>query len=170
MTIRTLINQYSYKKIFNLIYKNYYKDAEYSDAQHADVGFYNAWTELSKMEKPKEKDMLKSIYVTQVSDDLEPDADPYIDVTIREKSTDELWGIDFIPWDQIIDLDIENASSLGEDELLAAILWEITFWGFSSSKIEQNINKIREEHSDPLKTSYSEWKEISKELKDIFKK
>lgn len=58
----------------------------------------------------------------------------YIDVNLRTDSNEE-FGIGSQSWAELISMEIENKTNLQNEELLGEILWEITFHGFSESKV-----------------------------------
>ena len=66
------------------------------------------------------------------------------DVCVLDEEKDELSAMDFISWEDLIDLEVFNAINLPNEEVLAAILWEITFWGFDEETIQKEKNKLQE--------------------------
>ena len=98
--------------------------------------------------------------MTEFLDDLEETPKTIIDVCLIDNKTDEIFALDFLSWSEIIDLDVKNSTKLNEEELLAHILWEITFWGFSDSKISQERAK--------LDGGEKNWEVIENELKDLY--
>ncbi len=65
---------------------------------------------------------------------LDKDYYTYINVNLRDLSGEET-GIGNQPWAELISMEIENETNLQNEELLGEILWEITFHGFSESKV-----------------------------------
>ena len=69
MTLRDLIYTCSYKSVFNVIYKVYYKDKTDEEISNADLGFLGAWQNLYKLKANPNKDW--KIYITEKEDDNE---------------------------------------------------------------------------------------------------
>jgi hypothetical protein len=160
MTIKELLKKYRYKNIFNLIYRIFLKEKKPEDIYNLDLNFYTAWKELIKTEAINTLHDTE-IYITQIEDDLETPPEPIIDVCLIDNKKDELFALDFVSWGEIVGLKITNATSTKEDECLARILWEITFWGFSDSKISKEKAKLKESVS-------KEWREVEKDLGDVY--
>ena len=161
MTLRKLLNKYRYKNIFNILHKNYLTKKRKEKVQNADLGFYSAWNELISLEVPEVINLVEALHISEVVDDLEPDSLPFIDITLRDRDTDELFSLDFCSWDKLIDLEIENATTLKDDEILAEILWEITFWGFSQDKILKQRKELERETKEA-------WDEVEKDLGNLY--
>jgi hypothetical protein len=83
----------------------------------------------------------------------------FIDVLLYNEKEDETFALDFFPWSELIDMKIKRDEPLGltDDEVLAHILWEITFWGYTESEVKKQ-KSITENSS----------KEESIELEDLF--
>jgi hypothetical protein len=159
MTLRRLLNKHNYKKIFNLIFSNFLRKKTYEEVRRLDVNFLNAFNELLEI-KPYDNYKNCSIYVTEFSDDLEKNSNSIIDVCLIDNKTDEIFALDFLSWSEIIDLDVKNSTTLEGAELLSHILWEITFWGFSDSRISQERAKLKDGEKD--------WEVVEIELKDLY--
>lgn len=159
MTLRKLLSKHNYKKIFNFIFKTFLREKTYEQARSFDLNFFNATEELIKI-KSYNNHQNCSIYVTEFLDDLEETPKTIIDVCLIDNKTDEIFALDFLSWSEIIDLDVKNSTKLNEEELLAHILWEITFWGFSDSKISQERAKLDDGEKN--------WEVIENELKDLY--
>jgi hypothetical protein len=136
MTLRELINKTNYKTVFNIIYKTHYSRKGKKEVLAADLSFLSAWKTLSSLEpNPQDKGQIHCIDLTE-----EPKT---IDVCYYSVEEDELYALDFIPWKDLIDLEVRSSiSSL--PKILAHIIWEITFWGFNPETIEAEGKKISE--------------------------
>ena len=66
-----------------------------------------------------------------------------IEVCLFDESEDELFALDFIDWNDIIDMKVLRAVNVSDKKCLAHILWEITFWGFSNEKVKEESLKLK---------------------------
>lgn len=154
MTLRQLISKNNYKKVFNIIRSSYYVNSSYGDIVSADVGFRRVWDSLIALQPAKDSENFV-IFISEIFDDLS--SQYYIDVSLRDLESDSLFSMDFSCWSEIIDLKIEDAVGLKQEELLAHILWQISYWGFSqgeSLKKKDEITKL--------------WRNFQKEFKKDF--
>ena len=57
------------------------------------------------------------------------------------------YGLELIPWNEVVSLFVsENTmSSLKPEEIVAAVLYEITFYGFTEEDIKEFKNKLEED-------------------------
>lgn len=138
MTLRDLLIKCSYKKTFNQIYKFYLK-GQYEDSEitEFDCLYYNLFKKLISL--PEKLDPNSKIYLANINGE-----EPEIDVCFLDKNKDELFAMDFIDWGDIIDLEIYTTFESTDEEYLAHILYEITFWGFD----QETINKQAKNDSD----------------------
>tara|TARA_B100000073_G_scaffold346473_1_gene357972 strand:- start:540 stop:950 length:411 start_codon:yes stop_codon:yes gene_type:complete len=133
MTLHELINKSNYKTIFNLIYKWHLKSKIYEEVSAYDVKFLDAWTILRKIKLSKEQDF--NIY-------LKHDEESGIDVCLFSIKENSFYALDFVAWDELINMEIVNKSSLSDKEVMASILWEITFWGFNPEQISNQAKVL----------------------------
>jgi len=138
MTLRDLIYTCSYKSVFNVIYKVYYKDKPDEEISNADLGFLGAWQNLYKLKANPNKDW--KVYITEKEDDNEK----FIDVCWYNEAEDKLYAIDFVDWEELIDSEIYKAVPMNDTTAAAHILWEITFYGFSASTVKEEAVKLQE--------------------------
>lgn len=148
MTLRSIINKNSYKKIFNFIYKIYYSEKNYvsSDIMQYDIAYLNVFNALRDLSTNDDKTL--QFNIKECEDCCESKC---IDVTLFEPSSYETFACDFYPWSELIDIDIMCDLPISEAEIAAHIFWEITFWGFSEEKIKEEsdlITKNSEEIED----------------------
>ena len=139
MTLRSIINKNSYKKIFNFIYKIYYSEKNYanSDVVQYDISYLNVFNALRDLSVNDDKTL--QFNIKECKDCCESKC---IDVTLFEPSSNETFACDFCPWSELIDIDIVCGLPISEAEIAAHILWEITFWGFSEEKIREQSDLI----------------------------
>lgn len=73
-----------------------------------------------------------TIVLREVADDEHT----YVDVHLEHDGT--TFAVDYIDWTRLIDLQIRDDIGLQAHDILAHILWEITFHGFTNSKVKQS--------------------------------
>jgi len=142
MNLQELLKSTQYKLVFNQVYK-YYLSESYSKSKikNMDVGFLRAFEELRDMtpETHEDKDVShSSIYIKEVNQDQEI----FVDVCLRSEDGDEYFSLDFLPWESLLELNVDSNIELTKEEMMAHILWELTFWGFSASKVDEQGKKI----------------------------
>lgn len=146
MTLRELLNKCFFKKVFNKIQFLYYKSEPTKNNRfliEASYGYMKVYDSLSQKKKNPNNDW--KIYITE-KDYLEKGRirSQYIDVCYFNNSEEKKYAIDFVPWDDLIDLEIHNCIKMDDTTTLAHILWEITFWGFCDSQIEKEKKLLTE--------------------------
>jgi len=57
---------------------------------------------------------------------------------------DEVWSLDFIDWNCLIDLPIKDKICKTLSERLARILYEITFWGMTRESVLQQAEETKQ--------------------------
>lgn len=138
MTLRDLISSCTFKKTFNELYKSYFKNCLTNDEiQKLDLRYYKFFEYLKSL--PESKTSSDKIYVTHTSGE-----DFVIDVCFLDKHKDELFALDFVDWDDIIDLEVYRTFQISDEECLAHILHEITFWGFDKETFEKQKKILRD--------------------------
>lgn len=138
MTLRDLISNCTFKKTFNELYKSYLKGCLKNDEiQKLDLRYYKFFEYLKSL--PENKTSSDKIYVTHTSGE-----DFVIDVCFLDKHKDELFALDFVDWDDIIDLEVYRTFQISDEECLAHILHEITFWGFNKETFEKQKKILRD--------------------------
>ena len=154
MTLRELLYRKSYKNIFNVIYKTFLKDNAQDRIIDLSIKFENAFTELKSIEKQnKTKNLV-------VLNEIESEEEQIIDVCFYDDKQDEHYSLDFMDWGEIIDCEVVAPKKFNQTTIVAHILWEITFWGFSQQRISSEQKKIQDK-------STSEWKDIEKDLGNL---
>lgn len=138
MTLRDLLFNCTFKKTFNKLYKFYLKDSfKKEQIQKFDLRYYKFFEYLKSL--PKNKISSDKIYVTHTSGE-----DFVVDVCFLDKHKDELFALDFIDWGDIIDLEIYRTFQMSDEECLAHILHEITFWGFDKESFDKQKKLLRD--------------------------
>lgn len=157
MTLEKLLKLHRHKQVFNFIYKTFLSHAQNEEVERIDSLFYSFWRALTET-KPNEKVNSKNfLFVTQIEDDLHEPPVTIVDVSVYYSELDELDLIDFVKWQDLLSLNIKNSTPLNEFELLCYILYEVFLFGFSTAEVEKRNKSHR-----------TNWKEIEKELKDVF--
>lgn len=132
MTLRELLKETPYKSVFNVIYKTFYQEKKYLNSKiiEADLSYSKVYKDL--LDLPENKIENQKIYIANVADLAQE-----IDICLLDETEDELYSFDFVPWKDIIDLEMLKTAKLSTVDCLAHILWEMTFWGFSEEQIEK---------------------------------
>lgn len=145
MTLRELLYRKSFKNIFNVIYKNYLKDKSSDKITEYSISFEKAFEELKNVELNKKTKNL--IVLNEIKDKDEE----VIDVCFYDDSEDEHFALDFMDWGEITECEVVAPKKFNQTTIVAHILWEITFWGYSRDKITEQrktLNKLSEEIED----------------------
>ena len=153
MTLRELLKKSSYKPVFNEIYKNYYFRLPVERVTLADISYQRVYTDLKK--KAPHDDGGCNIYITKTGKEEEP----YIDVLLYNRVEDSLYSLDFYPWSQLIDCPIDNTADIENSAVLAHVLWEMTFHGFSEESVAKKrlALKILKERIDSGEEKITPW-------------
>lgn len=120
MTLRELIDSNAYKKVFNFIYKNYFKGKPTSTIIELDLQFYRLYSFLKKL--PISEQNLIKIYITQTTG-----KDISIDVCLFDELNDEILNLDSLNLNDIIDTEIYKAINLPDYQCLSHILYQLNF-------------------------------------------
>ena len=70
------------------------------------------------------------------------ESEEYIDVSLYSPINERKYALDFSDWRTLIDASIQNTPALTETALLAHILWEITFYGFTEKEVLKARNDL----------------------------
>ena len=139
MTLQKLIKKCFYKPVFNNIYKHYLKEDVYYTANKVsqmDINFLQAWNELSNTIPAESEDKDVKDSVIFIGNRVE-DEEVFTEVCLLNKVNNETYGLDFLDWNVLLAKEIKTDFELADSEILAHILWELTFWGFSSEAVKQ---------------------------------
>ena len=144
MTLRELLYRKSYKNIFNVIYKTFLKDHPQDKIIDLSIKFEKAFLELKSIEqqnKTKNLVVLNEIE-NEIEDEAENGGEQIIDVCFFDDKQDEHYGLDFMDWGEIIDCEVVAPKKFNQTTIVAHVLWEITFWGFSREKITKERKEL----------------------------
>jgi len=136
MTLRELLYRKSYKNIFNVIYKTFLKDRPQDKIVELSIKFEQAFSELKSVEQQnKTKNLV-------VLNEIESEEEQIIDICFYDEKEDEHYGLDFMDWGEIIDCEVVAPKGFNQTTIVAHVLWEITFWGFSREKITEERKEL----------------------------
>jgi len=146
MLLKTLINNVNYNDVWAVIGKEYNLK---KDARQA----YEAVFEELKILEPKPCDPPVICVVAKMENWLSP-GEFIFDVFGIISGDKNHYALEMNPWDEWLNYDILNKSIevYGQAEVLAHILYEMTFFGFSS----KTVNKRAEKERKFLEKSYKE--------------
>ena len=111
-----------------------------------------------------------SIKLSKVEKDNFNDEE-YIDVSLYSEDEDQGYAVDFTTWESLANkyVILAEDTALSKAEMLAEILWEITFWGFSMETINKERAKLDQAVEDVLDTncvSFDSVEEMFREISD----
>jgi hypothetical protein len=141
MTLRELINKVADKghlsKTTQFIHKEYYPDQANSEREGIDCSYQVVVGELLEL-PPKEARYEICVHKKDGAEET--------DVSLYCEEDEETYAMDLTPWEDIIDAKIKNdlQTLTWEHELLAHILWEITFYGFTQDKVELSKDQMEQ--------------------------
>ena len=140
MTLRDLLRKCSYKNVFNIIHKEYYKGKFPEEKiKEADQGYLHVYYELQSLKKKPSEEY--QIYICREED---AGGEKFIDVALYCAEDEQVYAIDLTPWEDLIDAEIKNDTEFQQDKVLAHILWEITFYGFRAERVKLERIKLKE--------------------------
>lgn len=94
--------------------------------------------ELPKGEVSITSELLSKQYV------LEPDEEDVLMFDVSLMRDDTLYGIEFIPWDEVVNLAIseDTVKQLPVMDIACHLLYELTFTGYSNSEVQQTAKEM----------------------------
>ena len=165
MTLRELINKCSYKSVFNVLYREYYKGREDVEVSYIDLSYLGVWKELIKIDLNLNKDY--KIYITEGEDSVF-DGEKYIDVCLYSIAEKERYAMDTTLWSELIDMEVYKGVEMDDTKALAHILWEMTFYGFTGEAVALKKEEFKElaRRIDSGEEKMIPWEDIKKDLGD----
>lgn len=118
-------------------------------------GYSNAVREMLELYGSDKYEGSKIVVESQVIDGEE-----FSDVFL-EDGTDK-WALDFVDWNDIIDLPVEDRVSVEVSEMLAHVVYDITWWGFTRESINQQAREL--ENIDKDNIIEVDWDEFSEDV------
>jgi hypothetical protein len=173
MTLRDLLKKSNFKSAFNVLYREYYFDNPEREVVEYDFKYRKVWDTL--LDLPKNSGNEYKIFIKEVEGDLIEGCngevmqrEKIVDVCLYSSKEKQTYAIDLTMWQELIDWEVSNSTKMNGSEVLAHILWEITFYGFSPDKImlEKEELKKRIERIESGEEKLIPWEDIEKELGD----
>jgi hypothetical protein len=62
-----------------------------------------------------------------------------------------VFAMGFVPWSKLIDTPVINKAGFSNEQLLAEILWEFTFYGWTEKRVEKRIDEIEGKIKEAIK-------------------
>lgn len=155
MTLRELVDHVTSRGFFNKVGSHLQTiNPEWAEYNVVDVTkrFRNVVDELADLPGGDEI----SDYVIVV-DQFTGDDTSYIDVYL-EDSDKKRWSVDFVDWNELIDLRIKDMISNEVSQMLAHILYEMTWWGRTRKSIldqRDELERIQKDEDNLLSFSLS---------------
>ena len=146
MTLRELINHVlDHGNLSKTV--NYIRQVDSSINEKPVDDVFHAYTNATRelLELPgddKYKD--HTIVVESVTENNEE----YSKVTLNDGDT--TYAVDFMDWNELIDLNIKDKISRELSEMLAHVLYEITWWGFTRESVNQQREELENIDHDNL--------------------
>ena len=114
-----------------------------------------------------------NLIIEDINDEIEI-PDDKIEAIFESIRLPDSYAIDFMPWPEVLGLEVdeENIKEYGADNILASVLYEITFFGFHEEEIEKEREKLIEsikEAEEMMKLPKEEQDEYFVSAEDIFK-
>lgn len=114
MTLRELLEEVSYKEVFNSIYKTFLKNKKFQRSKMMDLSvqfetFFNSLKDLPIVD-PKDN----KIYITFISEN--------VDVCLFDEKKDEIFALDSMDYRYIIDMEVYKAVNIDDISTVAHIL------------------------------------------------
>jgi hypothetical protein len=144
MKLKDLLEKHEFDSVWPAI------ETIYPDSQ--EIAYRQAWNELKGL-SPKEPDdnpdMMITVRTIRAEDDELSDKD-YVDVSGISKSSEygnqPMWALDFCPWEEWLYMKVDYGSieEFSETVVLAHILWEMTFHGFSNESVKETRREVVE--------------------------
>ena len=161
-------------KVCDIIYDKYYNQ-EWSTTEHNKDEIHECYTMVVQelLEFPEQKPVdstfndIYKIRIREAIDDLDPeDIIKYMDVCLYNARDDETYAIDTTSWDELIHMYLDDTIGLQSREIVAHILWEITFYGFTNKSIKEVRHRLEElsRRIDSGEEKLIPWDDVKKEL------
>jgi hypothetical protein len=181
MTLRDLLKKSNFKSAFNVLYKEHYLDLPEEDVVEYDLKYRKVWDIL--LDLPHNPGDEYKIFIKELEEDLIEGCngevmmgERTVDVCLYCPEDETTYAMDLTAWEDLIDWEISGAmlggnilpTKMDDSAVLAHILWEITFYGFSPDKImlEREELKKLSERIESGEEKLIPWEDIEKELGD----
>ena len=106
-------------------------------------------------------------------DDLDKLSDDDVERLIGLHTVPDSYAVDFMPWDEVLAFEVDegNVADVGVETLLAALLYEMTFFGLRESDMQaerDELDRRKAELDEILKLPPEEQKEHLKSADEVF--
>lgn len=120
ITFNHLVNNfYEFDEIFPVLEKEYRRTNKQA--------YYSAWSELKRTRPKYNQGVIHIEYV---------DAEDESYHHVYHMDQGERYAMDFVDWSEVLGMEVDIGNYTYE-EALAHILWEITFYGYSSAEVQK---------------------------------
>lgn len=135
MTFQNLLRKVKYKPVFNIIHKEYYLEGGYTNDEmmQIDCAYSRVFDNLFYKNQKQINNNLQIDFETNKDDEK----DPYVNIFLNDLENGERFGLDFVDWSEALSFTVKNSLKMSDTEMVAHILWEITFWGFSEEAVNE---------------------------------
>ena len=113
--------------------------------------FYEFWTKKESFLKCIGEGFHRNSKSVDVTKDFFDDK-KYIDVSGVQvfNSTNIKYGIEFCPWKEWVSMYItqDSLDNFTKEDIVAACLYEMTFFGFTDSEVQTEVKKLQESYEE----------------------
>lgn len=145
MTLRELIDHVTTRGFFNKVGSHLQvMNSDWKDRDITEItkSYRNVVDEIADL--PGGDDLTGHVIVV---DQVSADDVSYIDVYMKDEQ-DQRWSIDFLDWNELVDLKIDDRISNEVSEMLAHILYEVTWWGRTRRSVTDQGKELLAEAQD----------------------
>lgn len=144
MKLHQLFTKYNWDEISTRFFQ-LYPDQE----KNAD-GYAAAYKELAEMQAGTSNYNLVIDHVISTEQDHGYEDDWYhVYAVDKNVNIDQRWAIDYMEWADCLDLEIAP-TTLSEQDILSHIMYELTFYGYSSSEVTTQRSAIMDNAFDEI--------------------
>lgn len=118
----------------------------YNNQEKSKEGYREVFNKLLQMTPKKHNLSDLFINVEKQKDEFSEENTEYLDTDGIDMSNGKRYGIEFMPWIDWISMFItkETLDSITNEEIVAACLYEMTFFGFEEEKVKNELDKMIE--------------------------
>lgn len=167
MTLHELIRTYDKETVLAALYEYY------PDQIKSDLGYRSMWDELLTYEPVISESGMK-VHIDHAPID-EPDDEPWIHVhgksdripageEFNHVTLDTYYALEYRPWPEWLGYEIVNNTEHSEVEVVAHILWEMSWAGYTNVQVQDRLQEIVEA-ADSIETDFIKFTSID----DLFK-
>ena len=156
MTFRELLKNSNHREVFNYLHKEYYYKNIDEEVHEMALAYQKVIDEL--LGKPVAPNEEWEIEIRMIDNEF----DDVCWCNIEEEAD---YAMDLTPWSEILDAKIREPFNLNKNEVVAHLLYEITFYGFTEEQIVKERAQLRQlsDDIDTGKEKLIAWEDIYKE-------